>query len=112
MRPICALVLGRTDYWLDCCVANGVNLPAVEYAHQTGGAIPACVQTNGMIWFDTERTPFSYVRFRLGGAQGIDEPWRARFPYWGHGDPKPFYRGVRRFFEGYAGRVWRKLRLG
>ena len=104
--------LGRTDYWLDCCVANGVNLPAIEYAHQTGAPIPASAQTNEMIWFDTERAPFSYLRFRLSGGPGIGEAWRPRFPYWGHADPRPAYQGYRRFFENQATRVWRRLTRG
>ena len=33
--------VGRTDFWIDVCVANGVNLPWIEYCHQSGAADPA-----------------------------------------------------------------------
>lgn len=101
--------LGRTDYWLDCCVANGVNLPALEYAHQTGNALPEVRQRDDAIWFDTERTPFSYLRFRLGAGRRLDHPWRARFPYFGHSDGGPYLRGLRRFVTHSASRVWRRV---
>ena len=101
--------LGRTDYWVDCCVANDVNLPAIEFAHQSGKPVPNSIQTNNMIWFDTERSPLCYLRFRLGAGHRIAGPWQARFPYWGHADPLPFIQGLQRLAGNYSGRAWRKL---
>lgn len=104
--------LGRTDYWLDCCVANGVNLPAVEFAHQTSRPLPNTIQGSRMIWFDTERAPLSYLSFRIRSrsANNVNCDWRPRFPYWGHNDSAPFVRGLARHVQNISSRVWRKLR--
>ena len=96
--------LGRTDYWLDCCVANGVNLPLVEYRDQSDGEITPAQQTQDMIWFDTERSPLSYLRLRLGQGDTAPGKWRPRFAYWDRSDPMPsFYSAWR-----VAGQIGRR----
>lgn len=102
--------LGRTDYWLDCCVANDVNLPVMEYAHMSGQPTPpAPVQRDAAIWFDTERVPLSYLRFRLRTGKPAGSDWKPRFPYCGHDDSAPFRRGMWRLCAHTAERVRRRL---
>lgn len=102
--------LGRTDYWLDCCVANGVNLPLLEYRHQCDIPINPPLQTAGVIWFDTERRPLSYLGLRLNGGETATKPWKARFAYWDRTDPAPFRRAVVRLTRRTAGKVANRLR--
>ena len=102
--------LGRTDYWLDCCVANGVNLPLVEYQHQSGLPIHTPQQTSGVIWFDTERRPLSYLGLRLRGGETATHPWKARFAYWDNTDTAPFRHGIVRLAKKTASRVFNRLR--
>ena len=97
--------LGRTDYWLDCCVANGVNLPLVEYQDQSGVEIVPNRQTEGMIWFDTERSPLSYLRLRLGRGETASGQWKARFAYWDASDPMPAFHSAWRVVRQLGGRV-------
>ena len=101
--------LGRTDYWLDCCVANGVNLPLIEYQDQSGMEIAPARQTQGMIWFDTERSPLSHLRLRLGRGETASGKWRARFAYWDRSDPMPALHSAWRVLGQTGGRVWNRV---
>ncbi|AHK78746.1 hypothetical protein M911_05695 [Ectothiorhodospira haloalkaliphila] len=100
--------LGRTDYWLDCCTANGVNLPWVEYQSQCGlpGTTPR--QTAGTIWFDTESSPASYLRLRWLGGETATARWNARFAYWDRRDPAPSVWAMWRFLKWFISRAWAK----
>ncbi|MFP4280545.1 MAG: hypothetical protein ACLFQI_11195, partial [Halochromatium sp.] len=101
--------LGRTDYWLECCVANGVNLPLIEHQAQSGLPVATPTQTQGVIWFDTERSPGGYLRLRLGGGETATRRWRPRFAYWNRADPVPFWIGLLRFVQHQGRRVLRRL---
>ena len=46
------------------------NLPAIEYAHQTGQTQPAPAQNDEAIWFNEDRDPFGALWLR----------WRSTFP--------------------------------
>ncbi|MCG5510341.1 hypothetical protein LQ956_08740 [Ectothiorhodospira sp. A-7Y] len=103
--------LGRTDYWLDVCVANGVNLPLIEFLSQKKAPVPACSQTSGTIWFDTERSPLSYLRLHLNrNVKPTHDTWRPRFAYWDRTDPLPSLVALVRLFTSLVQRTIRKLR--
>ena len=102
--------LGRTDYWLDCCVANGVDLPLIEYRHQCGAPFETPTQAARFVWFDTERSPGSYIRLRLQPGATATQPWKPRFAYWDRSDPAPFRRGLSRLVGRTAGRVAGRVR--
>lgn len=57
--------VGRTDFWAGLCVANGVNLPWIEYAEQAGLPVPAVTQSNQAVWFNEERDPYGRAWFAL-----------------------------------------------
>jgi len=61
--------VGRTDFWVGLCIANGINLPYVEYLHQTGQSIPNLTQQDQAIWFNEERDPFG--RFWFAGQPDL-----------------------------------------
>lgn len=57
--------VGRTDFWIGLCVANGVNLPWIEYCDQAGIEAHATAQADGHAWLNPERDPrglFWYAR--------------------------------------------------
>ena len=102
--------LGRTDYWLDVCVANGVNLPLVEYQAQCETLNESQPEQEvGTIWFDTERSPLSYWRQRLRGGDTFSNPWRARFAYWDKHDPLPFVVAMMHLVKDLAIRITRRV---
>ena len=79
----------RTDYWAGCCIANGVNLPLVEYCHQAGIPAPGPAPRSGRVWVDLERNPASLLtalRLRPGV---VVSPWRLAPTYASIRDPRP-----------------------
>ena len=53
--------IGRTDYWVDCCIVNDVEFPLIEYCDQGGQVVPTIRQSSRKIWIDAERDPFAYI---------------------------------------------------
>lgn len=86
--------IGRTDYWLDCCIANNVNLPQLEYLSQRKQEVIAPTQNFGVIWFDTERSPLSYLMMRIKRTKTSTYRWKARFAYWDSSDQAPFRHAI------------------
>lgn len=100
--------IGRTDYWLDCCLCNGLDLPGIEYAQQVGLPLPPATQHAARcIWFDTERQPLAWLGHTL---KPQPTPWRPRFAYWDRDDPRPFWHALRRTLWQTATRIGRRLR--
>ncbi len=102
--------VGRTDFWLGLCTVNGVNLPAAEYAQQTGRSRPAPSQRREALWFNEERDPFGplWLRWRSGLA-----PRRGlrRSHLFLHGnDLRPATAFLRRFGRHAITAIGRRLR--
>ncbi|MCX7201325.1 MAG: hypothetical protein NTV17_03275 [Burkholderiales bacterium] len=53
--------VGRSDFWIDVCVRNGVDLPAIEYLDQTSGEETLVNQRNLAVWINEERDPFAWI---------------------------------------------------
>lgn len=51
--------VGRTDFWVELCIANGVNLPLIEYCSQAGLPLPDARQQKNYLWMNGERDPFA-----------------------------------------------------
>jgi D-aspartate ligase len=49
--------VGRTDFWVGICSANGVNLPWIEYQKMTEGGVSNHDQTVSTVWVNGERDP-------------------------------------------------------
>lgn len=49
--------VGRTDFWVGLCIANGVNLPLIEYRSQADLPLPETMQHKKYIWVNGERDP-------------------------------------------------------
>ena len=71
--------VGRTDFWIGLCTANGVNLPLVEYCHQVGIDLPVATQTNEAVWFNEERDPLG-TRLAGTAARAVAEWQGQRLP--------------------------------
>ena len=53
--------VGRTDFWLDLCIRNGVDLPLAEYFLARGVEPPASLQTDEVVWLNGQRDPYALV---------------------------------------------------
>jgi hypothetical protein len=102
--------VGRTDYWLPVCTANGVDLPWIEYLHQAGGAVPASAAVDRAIWLDTERDPLSVLTCAGAWLGALLCGKRIASPYFGHGDWWPFFASLGVFLRGNSARAWAFLR--
>ncbi len=97
--------IGRSDYWLGLCTANGVNFPALEYDLVCGQSISAPSQTNEALWFNEQRQPF-----------GILQHWpekghrRAEFLFLNARDLQPAIAFLAQTLLEVLNSVWRRLR--
>jgi D-aspartate ligase len=73
--------VGRTDFWLGVCVANGVNLPHVEYQRAVGAKIDAVIQQDSIIWLNTERDPLALPWYVLRALSGRAKLRRITLPF-------------------------------
>lgn len=102
--------MGRTNFWLDCCVINGINLPYLEYCHQTGHDLPVFEQRADSVWLDTERDPVALPWYLLNRHRLQSKGERLVFPYLHREDPMPFVWATQRSVRQWSMRAVRKLR--
>ncbi|HEV8331027.1 MAG TPA: hypothetical protein VGQ22_06385 [Steroidobacteraceae bacterium] len=95
--------VGRTEYCVDLCTVNGINLPAIEYRDALGLEPVPVAQRNARIWFDTDRDGGSWLRFLR--MHGLDSrALRPAFPYLQWGDLRPFLYATKRRIGRWLGR--------
>lgn len=90
--------VGRTEYCLDVCVANGINLPYIEYQHAVGADLVRTISHDSHIWCDTDRDKMAWLRF----ATTKPFNWRALrpvFPYLRADDLRPFLRSCTQYLQ-------------
>jgi predicted ATP-grasp superfamily ATP-dependent carboligase len=99
--------VGRTDFWLELCVAAGFNQVYQEFQLALGQAAQPTALRGPVTWFDAENDVLSYWRAVL--ARRSLRPFggkRPVFTYWRAGDQRPFLQACR------VGLAWRiKARL-
>ena len=80
--------VGRTDFWADLVIQSGINLPLIEYLDTLEQPIVE-EQTQRVVWFDTEKDRFAYVKACI--RQRTLKPWDGRpvLPFYGHKDIRP-----------------------
>ena len=100
--------VGRTDYWLPVCNANGVNFRYIEYRHVIGSPLTSKPQKVRARWFDTERDLVCYVKFLLGNPLKIVD--KAVFPYLYWRDLRPFIHAAFISSRKIIVKVWSNLR--
>lgn len=81
--------VGRTDFWVQVCISNGVNLPWIEYCDQVGLPIPQTAPKKQYVWVNTERDPKALLFTTAGMARGSIARRRLILPYFQAGDFRP-----------------------
>lgn len=109
--------IGRTEFLVGCCVANGVNIPLLEYFHQVGWEKTVAPSADSHVWFNTERDPMGFFMYILGRTAAKRRSLKWCFPYFTKGDFRPSLFALRRdtvsFFQRVARKTktyWRSLR--
>ena len=101
--------VGRTDFWLGLCTANGVNLPLIEYRHQTGMPFVAPAQDNSTVWFNEDRDPLGRLWLGQHGRPGMLGR-RSAFLFLHLDDLGPTRAFLAQTLLGLATSVYRRLR--
>ena len=86
--------VGRTDFWIQVSIANGVNLPWAEYCDVVGLAPPARAATKPHIWVNTERDPKALVMVLRGMLTNRIARRRISLPYFCSADVMPALRAT------------------
>ncbi|CAI08558.1 conserved hypothetical protein [Aromatoleum aromaticum EbN1] len=99
--------VGRTDFWVGLCVANGVNLPLIEYCAVTGEPLPPAAQRTSHLWINGERDPGA-IPWLMQNAPAKLLGHRIQGVYYDLRDLGPFLGALRRFANNLPGRAARK----
>lgn len=100
--------VGRTDFWIDVAVHNGVNIPLLEHQHQAGLPPAAAHQQHRALWLNGERDPmglFWLLRHEPTRLLTL----RVRGLYFDLRDLRPFFVLLGQRLAGTPKRVMRKL---
>jgi D-aspartate ligase len=108
--------IGRFDFYILCCIANGVDFPYLSYQHQTGGPLtppPAQVPGRGRMWVDFESDmPALLSSWGIPGVgkEAVEFVVRPKvFAMWAWDDVMPSVGAWPRSFWRLASRVVGKL---
>jgi predicted ATP-grasp superfamily ATP-dependent carboligase len=95
--------VGRTDFWVGACIANGIDLPWIEYCDQAGIPAGHAEQRDRRIWFNPERDPAGPLWYAARVATGRAKPRLPTFTYAHRADRAPMWAAVSRKLK----RQWR-----
>lgn len=99
--------IGRTEFLVEIVISSGFNIPYLEYRLALGQSLPAPDEPRSVLWFDTERSPFSFLVSAAKHPEYFSRSKRILFPYFGHSDLKPFLHSLYRFGEFSLSRLFR-----
>jgi hypothetical protein len=88
--------VGRTDFWVGACIANGIDLPWIEYCDQSGIQAGRAVQQDRRIWFNPERDPAGPLWYAARVATGRAKPRLPTFTYAHRADSAPMWAALSR----------------
>lgn len=88
--------IGRTEFLVGCCIANGINIPLLEYFHQLGWEKTSAPSADSHVWFNTERDPMGLIMYMLGRTATKHRSLNWCFPYFAKGDFQPSLIALRR----------------
>lgn len=100
--------VGRTDFWVGLCIANGVNLPMLEFADQAGIEWRTKRGTATAVWFNEDRDPLALAWY-LAVHHGKVRHRKPVFVYASITDPVPLLLFARDELRSLTRRIMRRL---
>ena len=100
--------VGRTDFWVGLCIANGVDLPLIEFQSEIGQSVESIAQRDTHIWINGERDPGALF-WTLVREPGELFGRQVRGVYANATDSRPVRVIVARQLAALPGRAARKL---
>lgn len=102
--------VGRTNFWLQLCVSNGVNLPWLEYCNVVGLPCDAPDPMDKTVWLNSDRDRAVLARYVGMVLRGRARVRPLRFSYLCWKDPLPFLAATRRNVLELTHRAWRRAK--
>lgn len=102
--------VGRTDFWLQLCVSNGVNLPWLEYCDVVGLPSASPAPMDRTVWLNSDRDRAVLARYVGLILRGRTQVRPVRFSFLSGKDPLPFLAATRRNVVELAHRAWRRVK--
>lgn len=99
--------VGRSDFWVGLCVANGVDLPLIEYRVESAETHDAYTQEDSHVWVNGERDPGA-IGWLLAHAPRRIFTRRLRGVYADRKDIRPFIAAFARHASSLPSRAVRK----
>lgn len=100
--------VGRTDFWVGICAANGINLPWIEYQQMTGAVVPGNTQSISTVWVNGERDPGALFWMLLNYPSYLFR-FSFRGVYFDTADIRPWLACFKGQVSALPSRVMRKL---
>lgn len=104
--------VGRTDFWAELCISAGFNQPFAEFRLALGLNPQPQTTPVQTLWFDSERDPLAYPAQCWSGRSLRPMGAKLAFPYFGHGDWRPFFYGLWHLAHSALERQLARLRAG
>ncbi|MCB0791849.1 MAG: hypothetical protein H6933_18615 [Burkholderiaceae bacterium] len=86
--------IGRTEFLVELCIAAGFNQPWMEFELACARPVEPPERLTDRVWYDTEREPLAYLRLSRQHRSLAPRGKAPVFPYWGHGDLRPWLRAM------------------
>lgn len=104
--------VGRTDFWVDLSIANGVDLPLIEYRHQAGLRAPDCEQRDRAVWLNADRDR-GCLAWYVRNIRHASRPFRwVRFTFLDASDNLPFWHALKVLASELRASVASRLHFG
>jgi predicted ATP-grasp superfamily ATP-dependent carboligase len=100
--------VGRSDFWVGLCIADGVDLPVIEYCHASQQHIDLGRQCNQTLWMNEQRDPAAFAWLLLRYPRYLLQ-MRIIGVFFSLRDPRPFFRWSADALRALPGRFLRKL---
>jgi D-aspartate ligase len=100
--------VGRTDFWVDLCIRDNVNLPVLEYSSVSEPAPIATAQLSRTLWVNRDRDPGAVFWVILHHPRQFLTK-RVADVYCSLRDPRPLLKWTLDYFIAVPGRLWSKL---
>jgi D-aspartate ligase len=101
--------VGRTDFWVGLCIANGIDFPLVEYSSEAVGERTAPRQADTHVWVNGERDPAA-LAWLLQHAPRTLLTRRVRGVFASTSDVRPFAAALGGYVSALPVRALRKSR--
>ena len=101
--------VGRTDFWVGLCIADGVDLPLIEYCDQLENREVETAARHDALWINEERDPFALLWLFRKHRQALFSR-RIVSVFANMRDPLPFAGWCIRSVMRLPGRVYRRAK--